>query len=65
MNSQLLYEQNSQNDEFRNQINLLSTDLDHILSLTKIRGEDIPFSRVCRNCKFNHDYDSQHNLVIK
>lgn len=58
MNSQPHYEHNSLNEKFRHQINLLSTDLDHILSLTKIRGKDIPFSRICLNCKFNHDYDS-------
>ncbi|CAD8050314.1 unnamed protein product [Paramecium primaurelia] len=65
MSSQLHYELNSLNEDFRFQINQLSTDLDHILSLTKIRGQDIPFSRICQNCKFNHDYDSQHNLVMK
>lgn len=38
MSSQLHYELNSLNEDFRFQINQLSTDLDHILSLTKIRG---------------------------
>lgn len=41
------YEHNSLNDKLRIQINQLSTDLDHILSLTKIRGKDIPYSRIC------------------
>ncbi|CAK90928.1 unnamed protein product (macronuclear) [Paramecium tetraurelia] len=65
MNSQLQYEHNSLNQDFRHQINLLSTDLDHLLSLTKIRGQDIPYPRICQNCKYPHDYDSHHNLVIK
>ncbi|CAD8141599.1 unnamed protein product [Paramecium octaurelia] len=65
MNSQLQYEHNSLNEDFRYQINLLLNDLDQILSLTKIRGKDVPYPRICRNCKFIHDYDSQHNLVIK
>lgn len=31
------YEKNSQNDKFIYQINILSNDLDHILSLKKIK----------------------------
>ncbi|CAK56060.1 unnamed protein product (macronuclear) [Paramecium tetraurelia] len=59
------YEQKPLNVKLAQQIDLLSTDLDHILSLTKIRGKDIPYSRICQYCKFNHDYDTHHNLVMK
>ncbi|CAD8174132.1 unnamed protein product [Paramecium pentaurelia] len=46
------------------QLQQLISDLEHIQNLTKIRGNDSPFPRRCTYCKIQHDYDSEHNLVV-
>ncbi|CAD8052566.1 unnamed protein product [Paramecium sonneborni] len=65
MNSKIQHEHQSLNLSFIEQTNILLKDLEHILILTQIRANDIPYSRICQFCKFIHDYDEQHNLVIK
>ncbi|CAD8174003.1 unnamed protein product [Paramecium octaurelia] len=65
MSLSLNHQENNYSSEIVNyQLDQLLSDFEHIQKLTKIRGQDSPFSKCCVYCKIKHDYDSEHNLVV-